>query len=919
MNILHRVTWKTMWSNRTRTLVTLLGIALSAAMFCAVTTLVGSVWDYLYRVEVQSSGDYYLSGDYLSESQVEAVTQDERVASVAHRKVLGYYNMTPEDYGPGMNTCVIAAGDDALFRDVPVKLVEGRLPQTSDEILISAYTQSVLEYNRLPSTVGSTVTLPVLSYPPDGEPTDEPALALSYTIVGVGDDMLLYEDRYFSVSYTYDDGRQGEALYEDVYVKTRSPYQALETAEALDLEPNNEILAFFAVTDYTMIDLPTLLVLVGVVLGIILLATVLLIRNAFSISVTQRTRDFGLLASLGATRKQVRASVRFEALLLCALGIPAGILLGLGGVALALEFVGQRLTSMFGVVQADVALYLVPHPLTILAAVLITLLAVLLSAHTSARRAAATSPIAAIRQTGSDRIREKNVRASRGAWKRLGAPGALAWKYYRVNRRRHRATVLALGFSVILLFSSFAASGLMEGIADIPVDNFDFSCFGDKALLEQIRSHESVSKSVLIRSEHYQDTFAMQDYDPEYIAALKKTRFSEPLPDDWQPDEPFHVYYVEDEPFRTFLKEQGLDAEAYFARENPAVLFYKPTLRKSEIIDGDLVIHRYTVRPILPDSPIYAYPHSSLTPLREAAKENISFEDYRTDHTLSRTDENELLVTYSFSEYILNGSGIAESTGKTVTFTYLGKPEGLEDGGGYRFYDYDPETKETGTTVIARIDTKPFLTGCRAGASVDAIPFGVDRTLYIMGIVAFMPLSKYPGGADSAYLCIKTADYEATKAFLDGITDAGFSYSDRVAPQQQQRNILFLIQVCCFGFVALISLICAANIFNTVSTIISMRRREFGMLRSLGMKWRELCKMVTLEWLRFGAYTLLWSLPVGYLISFLLKGDSGFRFPWKATLFAVGGTAVLIFIGVVYALKKVKADTPMEAIRLDVI
>ena len=54
MNILSKVTWKGMWKNRTRTIVTIIGIILSAAMFMAITTLGYSLWDYLLRTEIHT-------------------------------------------------------------------------------------------------------------------------------------------------------------------------------------------------------------------------------------------------------------------------------------------------------------------------------------------------------------------------------------------------------------------------------------------------------------------------------------------------------------------------------------------------------------------------------------------------------------------------------------------------------------------------------------------------------------------------------------------------------------------------------------------------------------------------------------------------------------------------------------------------
>lgn len=73
MNILNKVTWKAMWKNRTRTLVTIVGIILSAAMFTAVTTLGYSLWSYLVDISIAESGDYFLRYDYATDENKDEI------------------------------------------------------------------------------------------------------------------------------------------------------------------------------------------------------------------------------------------------------------------------------------------------------------------------------------------------------------------------------------------------------------------------------------------------------------------------------------------------------------------------------------------------------------------------------------------------------------------------------------------------------------------------------------------------------------------------------------------------------------------------------------------------------------------------------------------------------------------------------
>ena len=156
MNIPSKVTWKGMWKNRTRTIVTIIGIILSAAMFMAVTTLGYSLWDYLIRTEVHNSGDYFLQFDYTSSAHLDSLSADDRVSDIGSLGILGYTTVelqVREDY-TSKETCAVAAGDQAFFNMVSIRMEEGRLPQNSNEIVITQNIYHYLKDAGLPCEIG---------------------------------------------------------------------------------------------------------------------------------------------------------------------------------------------------------------------------------------------------------------------------------------------------------------------------------------------------------------------------------------------------------------------------------------------------------------------------------------------------------------------------------------------------------------------------------------------------------------------------------------------------------------------------------------------------------------------------------------------------------------------------------------------
>ena len=144
---------------------------------------------------------------------------------------------------------------------------------------------------------------------------------------------------------------------------------------------------------------------------------------------------------------------------------------------------------------------------------------------------------------------------------------------------------------------------------------------------------------------------------------------------------------------------------------------------------------------------------------------------------------------------------------------------------------------------------------------------------------------------------------------------------------EQNRNILFVTRLFCYVFTAMISLIAVANVFNTISTNIKLRRREFAMLRSVGMSDRAFYRMMRFECVLYGLRTLLFGLPAAGILSwavyrgFVLGGaeDIGFRLPWGSMGISVLGVFLVISATMLYAVHRVKEENIIDALRDDLM
>lgn len=144
---------------------------------------------------------------------------------------------------------------------------------------------------------------------------------------------------------------------------------------------------------------------------------------------------------------------------------------------------------------------------------------------------------------------------------------------------------------------------------------------------------------------------------------------------------------------------------------------------------------------------------------------------------------------------------------------------------------------------------------------------------------------------------------------------------DQVADVEAMRSTVTVVRVFCYGFIVLISLIAVANVFNTISTGISLRRRELAMLRSVGMTSRGLQRMLNYECCIYGTRALAIGLPFSFLMTVCIWWVVGqaveqpFRIPWTAVLIASASVFAVVFATMLYAMSKVRRENPIDALK----
>ena len=481
MNVFNKITLEQLKKNRVRTAVTIIGVMLSAAMICAVTTIVSSFQNYMRENIIYAVGDWHGVSYGAGKADCEEIINSEEVSRFACDQQLGFARIdSKNEYKPYMYVIGAAEG----FEDVmPVHMVEGRLPDNSKELILPAH---MGDNGGIVYAIGDTLTLdlgsrvmageelsqrdPCFDYDDNGRDFfNEEELEIhesrTYTVVGIYE-RPSFED-YMAPGYTAitaaDEEPEEDCLY-DVYFKMKNPKRvfAFMDERVSDGDTNTDLLMLSGAAQFESYY-RMLYGLAAVIILLIMFGSVSLIYNAFSIAVSERTKQFGLLASIGATRKQIRHMVFFEAVVVALIGV-------------TLLFIGNKFANIFG---SAVTMRLCVSPAAVVTACAVAFLTVLISAWIPSRRAMRVSAIEAIRQAADIQIKPGAVRSSKLAYRIFGLPGMLASKYYRRSRKKYRATVVSLVMSIVLFVSAAAFTGyLMESVeGGLGKDDYDLRLY----------------------------------------------------------------------------------------------------------------------------------------------------------------------------------------------------------------------------------------------------------------------------------------------------------------------------------------------------------------------------------------------------------------------------------------------------------
>lgn len=844
MSILNRLTIKNLRLNKKRTIVTIIGIILSTALMVGIGLLFSSFQDLMIRDTIGYSGKY--EAKYNDVDLIKLNDIKNKNFTYFYEKPIGFSKIeSSNEYKPYM---YITSVNREYFDEL--KLIEGDIPKNENEIVISNH---VITNGGLDYKVGDIVTFTYGSRNIDGNITlanselvDGEFLTNkgthTYKIVGIVDRSNF--ESYsasgytaFTVDVNSDNGNVN--LYVMFNKNKNIIKQSEELAKELnyngDINYNSTLLALYGESTYgnVMSSMGGMMI---IMLSLVSIGCIIVIYNSFAISVMERKKEFGLLSSIGATKRQLSHTVFFEAVVVGVIGIILGILGAYIGIGCVILIINNLISDML-----EYKLHLITNPLFIIIPVIFMIIVIGVSAFIPSRRASKVSPIEAIRQNDDIKINKKKIRTSKLVLKLFGIEGEIALKNIKRNKKKYRVTIVSLFISIVLFisFSSYmnytlnTASSVM---GEVPYD-YRISYFGDdnnKEALDKINEivkssdvKEYVSYSVgnlsIIGNYTYSDEyldFYKSAYGDDGIKALNNLKYQS-----------IYILVLDDNSYNKYKNLIGLDKDSVILLNKFKGVSYGNNKR----VNYDI--------PVINNG-------------------NINIKICNFDD-----DEENVDTTKYCNKNIDNIFVTNKSFDLIEEFSYM-----------------------------------------------DDFKLIVNKKLYD---------SILDGGADFTQFNIisdNTNNIDKLTKELDKYNNV--NYINIKESMKQTNNLILVVKILMYGFISLVTLIGVTSVFNTISTSMALRKREFAVLRSIGLTRGGFNKMLFFESLFFGMKSLIFALPVSIGVTILIHYSladmvsiSTIIIPWKAIIISIVSVFIIVLLTMMYSSSKIKKHNIIEQIR----
>lgn len=844
MSILNDLTIKNLKLNKKRTIVTIVGIILSTALMVGIGLLFSSFQDYMIRETISYNGKYEAEYGDVSLDKLNSI--DKKDFSYFYQKPIGFSKFdSANEYKPYI---YISSVDKEYFNEL--HLISGRFAENDSELVISNHinTNGGASYK-----IGDIITLKYGERVIEGVNTlanneyyEEETLNIvgekTYTIVGIVE-RSNFEDYSASGYSTFTLDMNDKDGTVNVFVMFNNKKKIIKQSEDLAkklgydnaISYNSTLLALYGESTYGNI-MKSMITMIVIMLSLVSIGCIVVIYNSFAISVMERKKEFGLLSSIGATKKQLSYTIFFEALIEGTIGI----ILGIGGAYIGIGTVILIINNLIGDILV-LKLNLVTNIMFIIIPVIFMILVIFISALVPSRRAAKVSPIEAIRQNDDIKINKKKIKTGKLVNKLFGIEGEIALKNIKRNKKKYRVTIVSLFISIVLFisFSSYmnytidTASSVM---GEVPYD-YQISYFGDDNDIDALDKISEIIKS--------NDVKEYVSYSASNLSIIGNYTYS----------------------------DEYLD-------------FYKSAYGDDGIKALTNLKYQYISIYILDD---------------------ISYNKYKE---LIGLDKDSVILLNKFK-------GVSYGNNKRVNYDIPVINNGDIN---IKICNFDDNDEDVDTTKYCnkKIDNI-FITN----KSFDLI----EEFSYMSDFKLIVNKKLYDNISDSGthytqynIISDNTDNIDKLTKELDKYDNV--NYTNVKESMKQANNMILVVKILMYGFIGLITLIGVTSVFNTISTSMALRKREFAVLRSIGLTRKGFNKILFFESLFFGLKSLIYAIPVSLGVTIIIHyaladmmSINSIVIPWKAIIISIVSVFVIVLLTMMYSTSKIKKHNIIEQIR----
>ena len=892
MKVLNELSVKDLKLNKKRSIVIIIGIILSTALICGVAGLITSFQKTFVETAKNTQGNYHTIFYNVPKDELKYIEENRGVENYYLSEELGYSYLpkgktsTSTEEEPLVN---VISMDDKFLNNMAINIQEGRLPEDDNELVISTRINERFKTNY---KVGDTITLNVgelkgtsenqkANYYDESQikETEQEEQATeneivntnskTYRIVGIIERPTVaiepYEVDWFTVitkMQKINKKANIAVLYTNPndYVKNTESINQMVTAksgtEANDfniinglnktyksykykVKINKELLSY----EGASLDDETLKTIYGLgafIMGIVLVSSVFVIRNGFAISITERLKQYGMLSSIGATKKQIKKSVYFEGFILGLIGIPLGILSGIFAIYILVNVVNYILKDY--VSSGTLLTYGISWP-AIAVSIIVSIVTIWLSCRNSAKKASKITPIEAIRSSEDVNLKAKKIKCPQIITNVFKTGGEIAYKNLKRSKKKYRTTVISIIVSVVIFIaiSSFIEYGFKTSSAYYTEKNYNYVVY----------AYTTASP---------EDT---EEFAKEQTKNLKMLTDISNLPDvgDVSINKNNSFEIDMDEKHKSELTEYGKDIKSRHYDENG-------NIQKDDINIISLSKNAYE---------------------KYLKKIGGDYETYKDGAIL--IDDN---INIDANGKRIQGSMYTWKKGDTAT----GKIDG----------------KEYNIKIVARTDERP--NGVENLYNTNAY-FIVSEEF--INKVGYISAALYAQSNNVDKLDEEVEQYKKD----NNLTESNLHTFNMEESVRAENAIVLVISIFLYGFIGVITLIGITNIFNTITTNMNLRKKEFAMLKSIGMTKKEFNRMIRLESIFYGVKSLIIGIPIGLLLSYgmynVFKNSMEMEYvlPYKAIAIAIAFVAIVIGIIMRYSMSKINKQNIIETIRND--